>query len=458
MRRLLLIFLAAASLLAQSAKAPVYWLLWFDTEDFIEASSNDASMRLAQELERMRVPATFKIVGEKARYLEREQRQDVIRAIARYHDVGYHTENHSIPPTGAVYQEELGLLDGAAEFERREGAGLRDLQRIFGVNASCYGQPGSSWGPQANIALRKMGIPVYLDEGRQVGYNEQPFWYGGLLYVFNLRQYMIRVSLDEEADLAKAKERFRQGFEKLRATGGVMHTVYHPTEFVSKDFWDAVNFSRGANPDPKQWKSQPLRNKESSEKAYRLFFELVKYVRDTEGVQVVTARQLPQLFAHPLRSITPEAARDHLRRQLGGADGHSAADLLLAALGMTPQYVDGPDARVTTTWKQAGIPRWLWERSRKDVIDYIQFHHRLPAWAWLGNDKLSLPDFAATLAGDSGSGEVMVRSGKLAEESRISTEPCKHFDWLIHPQGFCAPKILEMARLQAWTLKPAQLR
>jgi hypothetical protein len=28
-------------------------------------------------------------------------------------------------------------------------------------------------------------------------------------------------------------------------------------------------------------------------------------------------------------------------------------------------------------------------------------------------------------------------------------------DWIIHKEGFRAPKILEQARLQAWTLKPA---
>jgi hypothetical protein len=54
--------------------------------------------------------------------------------------------------------------------ERRESAGAMDVQRIFGVRPSCYGQPGSSWAPQSNTALRHMGISVYLDEGSQVGH------------------------------------------------------------------------------------------------------------------------------------------------------------------------------------------------------------------------------------------------------------------------------------------------
>jgi hypothetical protein len=28
-------------------------------------------------------------------------------------------------------------------------------------------------------------------------------------------------------------------------------------------------------------------------------------------------------------------------------------------------------------------------------------------------------------------------------------------DWIIHKEGFRAPKVMALARLQAWTLKPA---
>lgn len=76
--------------------ADVFYMLWFDTEDYVEPAADDAAMRLALELEKMGVRATFKIVGEKARVLDQRGRTDVIRALAR-HDIGYHAENHSIP-------------------------------------------------------------------------------------------------------------------------------------------------------------------------------------------------------------------------------------------------------------------------------------------------------------------------------------------------------------------------
>jgi hypothetical protein len=40
----------------------------------------------------------------------------------------------------------------------------------------------------------------------------------------------------------------------------------------------------------------------------------------------------------------------------------------------------------------------------------------------------------------------------------ISTDDSGSFSWPIHPEGFRAPELLELGRLQAWTLKPARLR
>ena len=37
-------------------------------------------------------------------------------------------------------------------------------------------------------------------------------------------------------------------------------------------------------------------------------------------------------------------------------------------------------------------------------------------------------------------------------------EPAKAFAWPIYPDGFSAPELLELGRLQGWTLKPARLR
>ena len=117
LRTLLLALLIFAACL--SAQPPVYVVLWFDTEDYIEPASDDAALRIANDLTALGVRATFKVVGEKARVLESRGRRDVIAALSR-HAIGYHSNWHSVPPTPSEYLSRMGFLEGAAEFERRE--------------------------------------------------------------------------------------------------------------------------------------------------------------------------------------------------------------------------------------------------------------------------------------------------------------------------------------------------
>src|SRR5262249_12167357 len=76
----------------------VYVRLWLDTEDYILPASDDAALRVAEFLSGQNIRATFKVVGEKARTLERRQRGDVIAALKK-HEIGYHSNWHSVQPS-----------------------------------------------------------------------------------------------------------------------------------------------------------------------------------------------------------------------------------------------------------------------------------------------------------------------------------------------------------------------
>ena len=458
---LLLALLFFASALA--AKGPVYVVLWFDTEDYIEPAADDAVLRIATDLENLGVRATFKVVGEKARVLESRGRHDVIRALSR-HDIGYHSNFHSIQPPPALYLRDMGWFDGAAEFERRERPGVIDLQRIFGVTPSCYGQPGSSWAPQSFRALLRMGIPVYLDEGEQVGIDGQPFWFGGLLNVFNMGQFQIRPSLNDENLLPQTFAKFDKAAGELEARGGgVISTYFHPTEFVTSAFWD-LNFAKGANPERSAWKNPPRRTPEESERCYRILAHYVEHAKGRAGVHFVTARELRLLYESPLvRGADRAQIAGHMAERqtflVTGAGVLSAADMVQVLLGMDPVMVEGPVARGETTYSDRAIPRSSFERAKDQVRSVLRANRRLPAAVWIGSKKLSLPDFAATLAADDGASDtVAVRKGNPEMEKYVSTDAAGAFNWPIHPEGFSAPQLLDMARLQAWTLKPARLK
>jgi len=464
MKTRLALFVMFLTVSVLRAAGPVYVVLWFDTEDYVEPGADDAALRIATDLTGLGVRATFKVVGEKARVLEQRGRWDVVRALA-LHEIGYHSNFHSIPPAPSVYLRDLGYVEGAAEFERRERSGALDLQRIFGVVPSCYGQPGSSWGPQSNTALRRMGIPVYLDEGSQVGLDSQPFWYGGLLYIFNMGKYSMRAPLDGAGAVEKSYEQFDHAASELAARGGgVISIYYHPTEFVATEFWDAVNFAKGADRERADWRRPRRRTEAESERCYGILRNYVAHMKSVSGVRFATAREMLQLYGSPVPASQNRAQiAAHLATKqtflLTGQDSLSAADIVLALLGMDPQVVDGPATRMASTFRGDAIPRAAFQRAKADTVSFVRTNQRLPAEVWIGSEKLSIGDFAATLAADNGtSANAGVHRANLQFENYFSTDPKGSFNWAIHPEGFSAPELLDLGRLQGWTLKPARLR
>jgi len=458
---LLCLFLAAVVL---QARPPVYVVLWFDTEDYIEPASDDAALRIATDLTAEGVHATFKVVGEKARVLESRGRRDVIEALSK-HAIGYHSNWHSVHPTPSEYLAPLGFLEGVEEFDRRESAGVADVKRVFGTQPVCYGQPGSSWGPQSNPALRKLGISVYLDEGDQVGLDEQPFWYGGLLHVFHMGRNQFRAELDKGSEDKASYAVFDAAVESLAAKGGgVISIYYHPTEFVTTEFWDAGNFSHGANPGREAWVKPHRRTAAESERCYGVLRHFVQHMKSQADVRFVTAKDLSGIYRNGTpQAVDSKAIARQLREKIVFADMQgqtlSPADMLVALLGLDPQFVDGPSADGATTCSKSSIPIEAFNRTKLDTADFVLRTHRLPNVVFVGAETLSLADFAATLAGsvlDPGKPVAVIR-GQIGFESYFASDPQKPFNWVIHPQGFSGAHLLELGRLQGWTLKPAKL-
>ncbi len=463
MIRALLCFLFATACSLHAA-GPIYVVLWFDTEDYIEPAADDAALRVAKDLTAEGVKATFKVVGEKARVLRSRGRTDVIEALSK-HAIGYHSDWHSVHPTPAEYLVRLGYLEGAEEFERREGAGLADVQSIFGKRAACYGQPGSSWAPQTNLALRRLGIPVYLDEGEQVGLDEQPFWYGGRLYVFRMGRNQFRAQLDAGAEDVAAYNRFDAAAARLAAGGGgVVSIYYHPTEFVTTEFWDGVNFARGANPAREDWVKPRRRTPEDSERCYGVLRRFVQHMKRNPDVRFVSAEELPGLFENPLaKPADRKRVAERLSRQIvfGEIEGEilSPAEMLLQLLDVKNQIVDGPVGAGKTTYTRETIPAAAFRRAASDAADFVRRFQRLPGEVFIGAETLSLADFAATLAGSiDGAPDVKVVRGAIGFDRYFASDGRKPFNWVIHPEGFDGAPLLDLARLQGWTLKPARLR
>jgi hypothetical protein len=490
---LLLVLLAVVGRASgQSTTPPIYVTLWFDTEDYILPQDDDAAKRLAEMLTGLGVRATFKIVGEKARVLETRGRRDVIAALGR-HDIGYHSNTHSQQPTIAVYLQNAGWEDGRAEFYRREVQGVRDVKRIFGVSPVAYGQPGSAWAPQAYPALREMGIRMYLDEADHVGIDDQPFYYGGILNVFKMRSNLARMDLSGGASLANGKALFTKAYEQLRGKGGgTISIYYHPNEWIQTEFWDAVNFRRGANPARAGWKRPGTRPAAETEQAFQDFDEYIRFIKAQPGARFVTATELLTIYAdkamtrsfrqEDLLGLARAVQKDITFQRL---DGYtlSAADVFgLLTDAMTAfiegnafpsttkvTALDGPARMYTASFGATGtstVPWSAFAHAVRDTADYCRTSHRLPDEVWMGAESMSPADYLATLARTLedviASGrtptDVTPREGHFTADRHVAEDSPELWSWPIFPEGFHAPRIMELARLQAWTLKPAVLQ
>jgi hypothetical protein len=489
----MLIVLAVASRVAgQEIAPPIYVTLWFDTEDYILPQDDDASKRLAEMLTGLGVRATFKIVGEKARVLESRGRGDVIAALGR-HDIGYHSNTHSQQPTIAVYLQNAGWEDGRAEFYRREVQGVRDIERIFGVTPVAYGQPGSAWAPQSYPALRDMGIRMYLDEADHVGIGDQPFYYGGMLNVFKMRSNLARMDLRGGASLENGKATFTKAYEQLRRKGGgTISIYYHPNEWVHTEFWDGVNFRRGANPARAEWKLPGTRPAAETEQAFRDFDQYIRFIKAQPGVRFVTATELMAIYPDQAMSRSFRQAdllgfarfvqKDITFQSLNGYT-LSAADVFGLLTNAMAAFIernewpstthlaalDGPGRVYTPPTGGTRSSSFSWSafaHAVRETSAYCRTSHHLPDEVWIGAESLSPADYLATLArvledliaSGKTPTDVIRREGRYTADRHVAEDAPGLWGWIIFPEGFHAPRIMELARLQAWTLKPAVLR
>lgn len=486
MFRLVLVLVTLGVLLAPAnAGPPVYVVLWFDTEDYVLPASDDAALKVADWLTKEGIRATFKVVGEKARTLEQRGRQDVIDALKK-HEIGYHSNYHSVQPTPAQYLAPLGWDEGVAAFDRREKPGYDDVKRIFGQDPSCYGQPGSSWGPQSFGALRKWGTPVYLDAGSHVRLDGKPHYYGGILTLYSLA-HVLRTNLDGEKSLQQAQDRFADAHKKLTAEGGgIVSIYYHPCEFVHRQFWDGANFSKGANPPREQWKLPEAKSAEETRIAYETFNGYIQYIKRLPDVKFITAREARHIYRDKalIHNFTPAQVQT-LAKGVGSAITHQrVADVTLAPseilyllnkdlvakaddptaaanhVGPTPV---GPTSPPPAMAKSVTTDKSQFLRTAKDVMETLRTQGRVPGTVWLGSTGVTPEAYLSTLAKIVADGKgipqtVDVAPATLAAAKYVANDDPKLWGWVIFPPEFkAAPAMMDLAKRQAWTIKPAVL-
>jgi hypothetical protein len=345
------------------------------------------------------------------------------------------------------------------------------------------------------IGVAPGGVACYVDEGNHVGMKGKPFWYCNALVVYDMLPNRTRFDLHTAGALERGKADVSKIAERLRGEGGgLMSIFYHPCEWVHQQFWDGVNFSRGANPPREQWKAPPQRPAEETEGAFERFEEYIDHIRAIPGVRWVTASDLPAMYVDRARmegasrSDLAELAKRLTDDSSTGIDyqiiegrAYSPADQFELLIRATADAIkgerNGGALKVTPVLgPDSGAPPAVDEEDRTiawpafrdavvDANDYLRVHARMPARVHIGADAVAPADFLVAVAAAyqhharhaNWPGEVKLgREVALLPTRHIARDtPTLFGGWVIHKPGFRAPKLLEVARLQAWTLKPA---
>lgn len=478
----------------------VHVLFWFDVEDYVTPESNVALGRLVDIFDQYEAKATFKLVGEKVRSLQRWGPTDgnpadrgpgsspafpgdggSVLARVGMHDVGFHTDYHSRPPTIPEYLLGCDWEEGIAEFERRERGGLTTLREAFGRTPSCYGQPGGAWAPHVYPVLRQWGIPVYLDAGPWVSLNGEPHRYCGILNLLGL-EHTMSIGIGRGASAVQDRlEQVQELVSGLRHTGGVVSLYAHECEFVTSEFWDAVNFRDGRDPPREQWQPASLVAPEESEERYRAMGAFLDALSSMPEVELIVASEANVLWSDRARSrsFTPRQIADlcapmpdGIRHQQVDGAWLSPGEILSLAVRLVAAkvsagewpaqlpfaYVDGPSRPPHVEVHDRALRQGdlfgtcLYESAAMDL------HRRVPSEIQIGRTWLSPADLLATLGavlpkwlhGDAV--EAPIVEGHLDSAAYVADHVS--WGWTIFPPGFNGDALLDAANLQAWTLKP----
>jgi hypothetical protein len=279
--------------------------------------------------------------------------------------------------------------------------------------------------------------------------------------------------------------------------GGVLVMYTHPCRLVTRQFWDGVNFARGADPLRDRWQPAPLRAPEQIEALKRDFDAFLGWVVRQPGVALTTYSELHE--AHRLPPA-PWVGCDELLR-LVGAMGDPPAPVKWEGEWLSPAELFGLAARALAVYADTGrlpeavavrrllgpteplppppsgsveVPLAALLAAAREADAFATRTRTMPARLDVGVEvgpnvflqaaRSVLAEIAAgsapatvSVGQPSSSASVAVGEETKLAQQRDFREMRFRDGWTIFPPEFEGRNVLEMARLQTWTGKPADL-
>jgi hypothetical protein len=122
----------------------------------------------------------------------------------------------------------------------------------------------------------------------------------------------------------------------------------------------------------------------------------------------------------------------------------------------------GPASAAASLTTKLVAPWGQVSRTVLDVQDGLDKTGRIPSVVWLGSQPIPPESYLVGIA-QAAQGlmqkaqlpdSITLAPARLAASEYVADDSPDLWDWVIFPRGFHAPKLMSLAKLQAWTLKP----
>jgi hypothetical protein len=351
---------------------------------------------------------------------------------------------------------------------------------------SCWGQPGGSWGPQIHPAIKQLGIPLIVYPETYTP-SSDIHWYAGML-TFGYRRFFEGFDLlySQPENFQRHFQAFQERVESYLRAGYDWMGLFcgHPITIRAYEFGDVLNFGRGKETPPALWQQPPLKSEAEYQTALHNFATLVKYVAAHPRLQVLPAGAVCERLARVSDRIRLETLLEYAESVCRNGEilvddsrlsAAEALDLIVQALVTSAQGT----RRTEFAWREVGAPieippqhdaviRPAWVEflsSCEDIHVFITRSGRLPAAVTVGNATVGIGDFyraaceaLVAQAGRQGQPALTISpgpqlpaiAGDIAERTEFG-----YRNWVIHKPDLKTTRLLELTRLQTWTLKRA---
>lgn len=450
--------LAAALSISGAVSAKTQVMVFFDTEDFTSDLATDAVCDLAGLCREEGVRAHFAVVGYLAQEIMRRGRKDVVEAL-KHHVIGSHTLYHSIPPTIIEKTDhadhELAYWSVYAD----EMLAKKWIEEMSGAKVMCAVPPGNAKSYAAMYAYADMGIAFYCDTVVADG-EDGDIWYCNQRQIPYYYTFMIE---SMHRDCCKGEPDYRAALDGMAKRKRVI-LFMHPNTAVYTEFWDALNYMKGAYTPFGKWKISPRRPAADTAEFYARLRKLLRLIKSDARFELTDLEKLAAAEV-PRRPIVREevpALLAAMKKNLACTrnPSRSVADVFQAAVRfLRGEKVSPPGKVYGFLEKPAGVSKPV-EVSASDLraaaarIDLGTF---LPASIKVGDATIGPADFLIAalevLAGGSDRVSVTPRE-QLGDMSAFSE--MRDFrprgGWILSP-GFKDEYASDRLRWQFWTLR-----